>query len=94
MNNDLIHVMEFNGYGVCPRCGNNMLLVEAEMSYSIVNNNSIPISNSQEYYRCELICKQCQLSFPMRRIGMTYIPDSKLIKDIIDYKSRNRMKKI
>lgn len=93
MNNDLIQVMEFNGYGTCPRCGNNMILVEAEMSYTVINNNVVPISNSQEYYRCELICKPCQLSFPMKRIGMSYVPDSKFIKDIIDYKNKKRIEK-
>lgn len=73
-NSILIKPAEFIGYGICPKCGSPLCLMEKETNWYKLNNDGYPILNFANYSYIEAVCEECGTTFEYVRDGMSFRP--------------------
>ena len=66
--------------GQCPKCGNNCVVIEDEISSTILADNGLPVTYDVEHYKCMAFCPTCNRPFQVVKHGMEFevVTDAKL----------------
>lgn len=68
--------------GQCLRCGNRYNILESEIVKYNIDELGIPEACNVEFNSYTGICPVCKYKFPVKRIGMTFCPDTAYYKEI------------
>ena len=83
--NDLNKAIKKYGPGQCPKCGNNLTIINSDIITSQLDESGQVVS-SQEMSQATVIgiCRICQTKIPMKRVGLFFIPDYEIRRILND----------
>ena len=58
--------------GQCPKCSGPIVVVQSEMSSSLLSENGLPINYKLENFRISGYCTNCNRPFPIVKNGMEF----------------------